>query len=170
MSGNSSGEKRQARVIRPEAAAGERSEPEVAGGRTTGGLEGGVEDPEVRDRPRRRRFTAEYKLQIVQEADRCTQSGELGALLRREGLYWSALTAWRRARDRGAFDALKPKKRGPKARARDPHAKEVARLCRENERLRQKLETAELIIDVQKKVSRLLGIPLQSVDGDETNL
>lgn len=169
MAGSSDGERRQAPVVRPEAAAGERSEPEVAVGRTTGGREGGVPDPEVRDRPRRRRFTAEYKLRIVQEADRCTQPGELGALLRREGLYSSALTEWRRARDRGAFDALKPKKRGPKAKEPDPHATEVARLRRENERLRQKLENAELIIDVQKKVSRLLGIPLQNVDGDETN-
>ena len=114
--------------------------------------------------PKRRRFSAEYKLRIVQEADRCSVSGEIGALLRREGLYSSLLTDWRRARDQGAFNALREKKRGPKPQRADPLEQENSRLERECERLRRKLEQAELIIDVQKKVSALLGIPLASVD------
>jgi transposase-like protein len=129
----------------------------------------GAPDPEVKAAPKRRRFSAEYKLRIVQEAERCSESGEIGALLRREGLYSSLLTEWRRARDQGAFDALREKKRGPKPRRVDPIEKENLRLQRENERLRRKLEQAELIIDVQKKVAALLEIPLASVDDDKTN-
>jgi transposase len=104
----------------------------------------------------RRRFTAEYKRRILQEAEACTQPGEVGALLRREGLYSSHLTTWRRQRTRGELQGLTPAKRGRKA---DPHAAEIARLQRENERLKAQLERAELIIDVQKKVSQMLGLP-----------
>jgi len=110
--------------------------------------------PEVGVKAERRRFTAEYKLRVLEEADACHQPGEVGALLRREGLYSSHLTTWRQQRDRGALQGLAPAKRGRKS---DPQAAEIARLKRENERLRAKLERAELIIDVQKKVSQMLG-------------
>jgi len=115
-----------------------------------------VPDPEVLPRAKRRRFAAEYKLCILEEADRCTERGQIGALLRREGLYSSHLSQWRRQRSRGQLNALSPKKRGRKA----PHqaVEELARVQRENERLRVRLEHAELIIDVQKKLSRLLGL------------
>jgi transposase-like protein len=112
-------------------------------------------DSEVIVRPTLRRFTAEYKLRILQEADHCPR-GEVGALLRREGLYSSHLTDWRRQRAKGALKGLAPQKRGRKP---DPQAAEIARLKRENERLQEQLKQAELIIDVQKKVSQLLGLP-----------
>ena len=88
----------------------------------------------------------------------CTEPGEIGALLRREGLYSSHLSKWRRQRDAGALEGLRPKKRGRKARPVDPQAKRFAQLERENERLRRKLEQAETIIEVQKKLSRILGM------------
>ena len=110
-------------------------------------------DTEVIPRARRRSFPADYKRRILQEADRCTQSGQAGALLRREGLYSSHLTTWRRQRERGE---LGTQKRGPSPA--DPAVKEVERLRRENERLRKRLEKAETIIAVQKKLSDLLGV------------
>jgi transposase-like protein len=115
-----------------------------------------VPDPEVVVKAQRRRFTAEYKRRILQEADACTQHGEIGALLRREGLYSSHLNTWRRQRARGERQGLTPAKRGRKA---NPQAAENARLQRETERLKAQLARAELIIDVQKKVSQLLGLP-----------
>jgi len=123
----------------------------------------GALDPEVTERAKRRRFTAEYKLRILREADACKGDGDLGALLRREGLYSSHLTAWRRQRDEIAKAGLKARKRGPKPKAVDPRVK---RLERENARLRRRLEEAETIIDFQKKLSKLLGIPLKSPDSD----
>jgi transposase len=113
-------------------------------------------DPEVVVKAQRRRFTAEYKQRILQEADACTQQGGIGALLRREGLYSSHLSTWRRQRQQGELQGLTPAKRGRKA---DPQAAENARLVRETERLKAQLARAELIIDVQKKVSQLLGLP-----------
>jgi len=113
-------------------------------------------DPEVLLKAERRRFSAEYKRRILQEADACTQPGEVGALLRREGLYSSHLTTWRQQRERGELQGLTPAKRGRKA---DPQAAEIARLQRENERLKAQLARAELIIDVQKKLSQMLGLP-----------
>jgi len=110
-------------------------------------------DPEVSDRPRRRRFTAEYRLAIVKEADACTKPGEIGALLRREGLYHSHLIDWRRQRDRGALEGLAAR-RGRKPR--HPAEAEVARLQKQNERLQRELEKARVVIDVQRKVSALL--------------
>ena len=115
-----------------------------------------VPDPEVVIKAQRRRFTAEYKRRILQEADACTHYGEIGALLRREGLYSSYLNTWRRQRAHGALQGLTPAKRGRKA---DPQAAEIVRLQRETERLTAQLARAELIIDVQKKVSQLLGLP-----------
>ena len=113
-------------------------------------------DPEVPAKARRRKFTAAYKLDILAQADACTKPGEIGALLRREGLYSSLLSKWREQRAAGALAALSPKKRGRKPRRVDPQAKRVAQLERENARLREKLEKAETIIAVQKKLSQLL--------------
>ena len=114
-------------------------------------------DPEVPEKARRRRFSGAYKLQILRAVDACTEPGEIGALLRREGLYSSHVSKWRRQRDRGALEGLRPRKRGRKPRPVDPQAKRITQLERENERLRHKLEQAEIIIDVQKKLSRILG-------------
>jgi transposase-like protein len=115
-------------------------------------------DPEVPEKTHRRRFTAKYKLDILKKVDACTQPGELGALLRREGLYSSNLATWRRQRDQGLLDAMSPKKRGRKKIEKNPLSKEVANLQRENERLRLKLKKAETIIEFQKKISEMLGI------------
>jgi transposase-like protein len=121
-----------------------------------GQLEAKMPDPEVVPRAKRRYFNAKYKLRILTEAEQCTQRGEIGALLRREGLYSSHLTTWRRQRDCGQLAGLTPKKRGRKP---DPQAAELARLQRENERLQARLEQAETIIEVQKKLSQMLGLP-----------
>ena len=115
-------------------------------------------DPEVPEKKARRKFTAKYKLKILQEADVCSEPGQVGALLRREGLYSSNLTTWRRQRDEGLLDALSPKKRGRKQKEKNPLTSKVAALEKENERLRKKLKKAEIIIDVQKKISEILGI------------
>lgn len=125
--------------------------------------------PEVPEKAKRRRFDAAFKLRILNEADRCTEPGELGELLRREGLYSSHLTTWRKQRDRGALQALGPKKRGRKLKRKDPAALEIERLKRENQRLMERLRQAETIIEVQKKVSQMLGIPLQTPDDNETS-
>ena len=109
-------------------------------------------NPEVPERAKRRRFTAEYKMRIVQEADRCS-AGEQGALLRREGLYSSHLAAWRRQRDTGALAAF-GKKRGRKTK-RSPEQEEIERLQREIGRLRRRVEQTEAIIAAQKKVAAL---------------
>ncbi len=122
-------------------------------------------NPEVDARPRRRRFTAEYKLSILEQADSC-EPGEVGALLRREGLYSSHLSEWRRARREGALGALSKKRGRKRTRRRDPVAKENERLRRENAKLRGRLEQAEVIIEVQRKVSEILGIPLKSTDDE----
>ena len=107
----------------------------------------------------RRRFDAAYKLRILEEADRCTEPGQLGELLRREGLYSSHLTTWRRQRDEGALNGLREKKRGRKPKRRDAKDLELERLRRENQKLEDRLRQAETIIEVQKKVSEILGIP-----------
>lgn len=129
-----------------------------------GQLEVEVPDPEVVPRAKRRQFSAQYKLRILTEADQCTQRGEIGALLRREGLYSSHLTTWRKQRERGQLQGLTPKKRGRKP---DPQAAELARLQRENERLKARLEQAETIIEVQKKLSQMLGLPPAETDESE---
>jgi transposase-like protein len=112
----------------------------------------------------RRRFTAEYKLRILREADRCSQPGQLGTLLRREGLYSSHLTNWRQQRDDGTLAGLAPKRRGRKPEANAPWVAEHQRLKRENQRLVAKLRQAEAIIKVQKKLSEVLGMPLPPTD------
>lgn len=121
---------------------------------------GRADDPEVPEQARRRRFCAEYKLRILREAGVCTEPGEVGALLRREGLYSSLLSTWRRQREQGALEGLRSKKRGRKALRRDAKTQEIERLRKENERLQRRLDQAELIIDVQKKESpRFWGSP-----------
>ena len=112
-----------------------------------------VPDPEVTPKAKRRRFSAEYKLRILREAEACSQPGELGALMRREGLYSSLLSDWRRQREAGSLEGLRSKKRGRKAR---PEKKRIAKLEQENARLRHRLEQAEAIIEVQKKLARML--------------
>ena len=150
-------------VVPPEGREGERSEPDRTGGGTTGARAAGAGfrpvGPEVPEKAQRRRYPVEYKLQILRQADGCRVPGEVGALLRREGLYSSLLSEWRRQRDEGALAGLGARRRGPSRR--DPLVREIERLKQENERLRGKLQQAELIIDIQKKASEILGIPLR---------
>lgn len=116
-------------------------------------------DPEVTPRAKRRTYTAAYKLWVLEEADKCCdQPGQIGALLRREGLYFSNLTVWRRQREEGQLAGLKPRNRGRKVK---PEAEEIDRLRRANERLTRQLAQAELIIEAQKKLSEILGITLE---------
>ena len=120
---------------------------------------------ELSDRPRRRTFTAKDKLRILADVDRAAETRGIGAILRREGLYSSTLSEWRRQRDAGAFSALVPGKRGPRTAEPNLLSVEVAALQRNNARLTQRLARAEAVIDIQKKVAALLGIPLASTDG-----
>jgi transposase-like protein len=115
-------------------------------------------DPEVKPATPRRRFSAKEKLRILEEADACTEPGEIGALVRREGIYASYLSRWRKAREQGQLDGLSAKKRGPKRTADRELTEENAALRREIERLQTRLEQAETIIEVQKKLSQLLGL------------
>ena len=114
-------------------------------------------DPEVPETVPRRRFTAAFKLRVLQQADQCSQPGEIGALLRGEGLYSSHLASWRRQRAEGLLMGLAPKTRGRKKKPADPSAEKIARLEKENQRLKQQLPRAEIIIDAQKKISEILG-------------
>ena len=122
-------------------------------------------DPEVVAKPMRRQFSAAYRLRIVEEADRCTESGELGRLLRREGLYSSHLSKWRQARREGSLQGLAPKKRGAKAKQRDPRDTKVRELEAKVARLEKELNKAHTILDVQGKVAGLLGFSLK--DGSD---
>ena len=123
-------------------------------------------DPEVPEKKARRKFTAKYKLQVLQEADACTEPGQLGAFLRHKGLYSSNLTTWRRQREEGLLDALSPKKRGRKEKEKNPLTQKVAELERETERLKRKLKKAETIIEVQKKISEILGISQEPIEDE----
>ena len=114
-------------------------------------------DPEVLESKPRRKFTAKYKLEILRKADSCTEPGQVGALLRKEALYSSNLTSWRRQREKGLLDAMSPRKRGRKKQEINPLSQEVSRLQKENEQLKRKLKQAETIIEVQKKISQILG-------------
>ena len=120
-------------------------------------------DTEVVAKAKRRQYTAEYKLRVLCEVDACNGAGEIGALLRREGLYSSLVSKWRQQREKGSPEGLGAHKRGPKP---DPQAAELVRLQRENERLRERLRKAELIIDVQKKVAQMLGAPIEEYNPD----
>jgi transposase len=151
-----------ASVGEPERRADERSEAARSGGSPTDESNGGLVPPdaEVTARHARRRFTSAYKREILRHADACTQPGEIGALLRKEGLYSSHLVTWRQQRDAG----LTPQKRGRKATAVDP---QVKKLERENRRLTSRLQTVEALLAFQKKVSELLQIPLKPFVSDE---
>jgi transposase len=122
--------------------------------------------PELSDRPRRRTFTAKDKLRILADVDQAAGKGGIGAVLRREGIYSSTLCDWRRQRDAGAFNALTPGKRGRKTAEPNPFTAEITLLRKNNARLAQRLSRAEAVIDIQKKVASLLGIPLPP-NGDE---
>src|SRR5215211_4269652 len=126
---------------------------------TNGKVKEEMPNTEVLAKARRKRFTAAEKLRILREVDACQGSGEIGALLRREGIYSSYLTTWRRQREAGELDGLAPQKRGPKL---NPQAMELAKLRRENERLQERLHQAELIINVQKKVAQMFGETLET--------
>ena len=148
----------------PERRGGDRSEAPRSGGSFPIEPAGGpaAPDPEVSARHTRRRFTTAYKLEILRKADACVRHGELGALLRKEGLYSSHLITWRQQRERG----LMPKKRGRKAVAVDPQLK---KLEQENRRLTTRLKKAEALLDFQKKLSSLLQIPLIPFENDEAD-
>jgi len=119
---------------------------------------------EVMAKPTRRRFSAEYKLKILREAGACIQPGELGALLRREGLYFSNLQTWRAQREAGELGGLAPKKRGPAPQAKNPLMAKVATLEREVIRYKARAERAEALVELQKKVAEFLGTDLQRPD------
>ncbi len=149
----------------------ERSEAVRSGGspiveRLSSGSAQGAPDPEVVEKAKRRRFSAEYRLRVLKQADACKAPGELGALLRREGLYSSLLVTWRRQREAGALREMRNRKRGPKPRLVDPRVKQLEK---ENARLLRKLKQAETIIAVQKKVAEILGIPLKTLEEDEND-
>lgn len=162
-------------LVAPPRSGGERSEPERNGGATspagavtlpsTGASP--VPDAEVTAKAVRRRFTAAYKRRILNEADKCPAGG-IAALLRREGLYSSLLTTWRRQREQGEIDGLTPRKRGRKAAPRNPLAHENERLSRENDRLQKRLRQAETIIEAQKKLCEILGLPAYSSSQEES--
>ena len=144
-----------------------RDVAETEGARRATGVSAGAHpDPEVPERAKRRQFSAEYKLRILREADACKGSGEIGALLRREGLYSSHLVLWRRQRETRALTGMRARKRGPKAKEVDPR---VRQLERENVRLQRRLKQAETIIEIQKKVAGMLGIPLNAPELDEND-
>jgi transposase len=129
-----------------------------------GAAAGRTSDPEVIEKAKRRRFTPEYRLKIVRAAEACKGSGEIGALLRREGLFSSQLSTWRRQEEEGALQGLRARKRGPKGKVVDPRMK---KLEQENARLVRKLKKADAIIAFQKKVHELLGIPLKPFESEE---
>lgn len=137
-------------------------QPERSGGRPSRGR---ASDPEVVSRATRRRFTAKYKASILREAERCTESGSLGAMLRREGLYSSHLANWRKQEAAQGRAGLAPKRRGPKPKPQ-PSARE-RQLEREKRALKKRLARAEAIIEFQKKVHALLGIPLSNPESVE---
>jgi transposase len=171
MNGNSLGV-----VLSPEGlAAAERSEgspgePQRSGVAAKTGVDlllASRPDPEVVAKPKRRTYTAEYKLGILQEAEAAAATrGGIGSLLRREGLYSSLLATWRRERANGILEALTPQRRGPKSK-RHPMYEENQKLRRQNARLAEDLRKAHIIIDVQKKVAALLGHPISEQDAEE---
>ena len=146
--------------------AGSEGARRATGDLADGGAAAGVRDPEVSEKAKRRRFSAEYKLRIVREADACKGDGDVAALLRREGLYSSHLSSWRRQRDEIAKAGLTSRKRGRKAKAEAPRIKELER---ENARLQRRLARVETMLEIQKKASELLGIPLNPTDDDEND-
>jgi transposase len=151
---------------------GERSEPQRSAAPVKAGADvvrASRPDPEVVAKPKRRSFTVEYKLRVLQEVEAVAdRRGGIGALLRREGLYSSLLATWRRERANGILEALTPQKRGPKSK-RNPLEEENLKLQRQNARLTEELRKAHIIIDVQKKVAALLGRPIPEPDPEENS-
>jgi len=121
-----------------------------------------AEDVQVTAKPKRRTYTAEYKRRILKEADACATPGAVGALLRREGLYSSHLAVWRQARRRGELAALAPKRRGRKPTPVDPRDRKIAELERQLVQMTGRAERAQALVELQKKVAELLGLPLES--------
>jgi transposase len=143
--------------------------PDRSGGASSPeGAARAVPDPEVAAKPKRRRFTADYKRSMVEQAEAGQDAGAIGSLLRREGLYSSHLSTWRRQARQGELAALTPKKRGRKITV-SPLLEENRKLIATNARLQKRLENAELIIDVQKKLAALLGRPIPDTEIDEGN-
>ena len=126
-----------------------------------------VPNPEVPEKASRRNYTAEYKRRILREAADCKKQGQVGALLRREGLYSSNLTAWRHQVERGTLDSLSSKKRGPKARKPDPSVRRITEQEKEIQKLQAKLKKAELIIDAQKKIAEIFQLTSDQKDGED---
>jgi len=161
--------KRFSAVPTPQASQGEQREPQRAGGVGTAATvvpslpppEIMPANPEVVAKATRRRFPGDYKLKVLEQADRCQDTGQLGALLRREGLYHSNLQLWRRQREQGILNGLTPRKRGRKANPQSQLVEENEQLKRQNQRLSKRLQQAEVIIEFQKKLSEALGIPLK---------
>ena len=144
-------------------------DPATAGNSAASGRQPAmVQDVEVPEKPTRRRFSAAYKLRILEQADTCRENtGELGALLRREGLYSSHLSNWRRQRQEGTLAGLSPQKRGRKVHGPDEQSHRLKELEKENKQLRRRLHRAEAILEIQKKASELLGIPLNRPENGE---
>src|SRR6266852_6571696 len=172
MNGNSLGFASSGSWAATERSEGEPGEPKRSGVAAQAGADSLLAsrpDPEVVAKPKRRTYTAEYKLGILREAEAAAATrGGIGALLRREGLYSSLLATWRRERAQGIREALTPQKRGPKSK-RHPLADEMEKLQRKNARLNEELRKAEIIIDVQKKVAALLGRPIPDPDPEENS-
>lgn len=149
---------------------GEQCEPERSGDpKVVARVDSHPPDPEVPEKATRRRFPAKYKLRILAEIDACTERGQAGTILRREGLYSSNVTKWRKQYGNGALAALEPQKRGRKAHLVNPMAKKLAETEREVERLKTKLRKAETIIDFQKKLSEMLGISQTAPENNENS-
>jgi len=146
----------------PEEMEGARRATGISSGDRTGGpvSVSVVPDPEVREKATRRRFTAAYKRRILRETETCKETRQLGALLRREGLYSSNLNTWRRQAEQGTLDALSPKKRGPKEKKPDPSLRRIAELEKETQKLKHKLRQAGLIIKAQKKIAEIFRTSL----------
>ena len=149
----------------PSMRGGERSEPDRSEGGSSEKWK--IPNPEVTAKAQRRRFSTSYKLRIVKKADQCRLPGEIGTLLRKEGLYSSQLSEWRKLHNSGAFDALNGKGRDPKKKPVNPLQAELDRVRKEKARLEKKLKQAELIIEFQKKVAEILEIPLENQDRSE---
>jgi len=130
------------------------------------GIKTAVPNPEVPEKASRRSYTAEYKRRILREAEGCKEQGQVGALLRREGLYSSNLTAWRHQVERGTLDALSSKKRGPKARKPDPSVRRITEQENEIQKLRVRLKKAEFIIEAQKKITEIFQLSSDQKEGE----
>jgi len=154
----------------PKRSSGERSETERSEGAPGGAATRqppSPPDPEVPEKAQRRKFTAEYKLGVLRAAESCTEPGQIGEILRREGLYFSHLRDWKKQREAGALSGLQPRKRGRKAKESNPLARKLAEAEAKNRRLEKRLKEAQIIIEFQKKVAEVLGIPLKDQEQDE---